>query len=125
MDVQSKTTTYLRTFSQLDCASDESSRRFGLVSGTYLATSPMLLQDFSVISCISQYWTIPGRLGLSKVTSKEAPVIDSFTSHIAGATQFGPNDMTMGALFKSGLDVGIAIDITNEVLTIRFGRVVL
>jgi hypothetical protein len=125
VDVQSKTTTYLRTFSQLDCASDETSRRFGLVSGTYLASSPTLLQDFSVISCIPQYWTIPGRLGLSKVTSKKAPVIDSFTRDVAGATQFGLNNLAMGALFESGLDVGIAIDITNEISTTEFGRVVL
>jgi hypothetical protein len=84
--VQAKTENYLQTFFELGCESDVGSQRFGLVSGTYSASSPTLLQDFSIISCIPQYWTIPGRLELIKPSTKRVPFVSSFVRNITGAT---------------------------------------
>jgi hypothetical protein len=123
--VQARTSTYLRTFTELGCASDVGSRRFGLISGTYSASSPTLLRNFSVISCIPQYWTIPGQLELITLPGKQIPFVGSFTRNATGATQLGSDDAGMGALFESGLDIDLAIDATNAVSTTEFGRILL
>jgi hypothetical protein len=123
--IQAATPIYLRTFSVSGCASDVGDRRFGLVSGNYSALSPTRLKDFSIISCIPQYWTCPGKLLLSTLESKKAPVLVSFTRNTTSESQFGSANKTMGLLFESGLNLTPAIDITDQTLTTEFGRILL
>ena len=87
--VQAKTENYLKTFFELGCGSDVGSQRFSLVLGTYSASSPTLLRDFSIISCIPQYWTISGHLELIQPSTKRIPVIGSFVRNTTDATELG------------------------------------
>jgi hypothetical protein len=102
----------LRTFTEIGGASDTGGRRFGLVSGTYSTSSPTLLRSFSIISCIPQYWKIPGQLELITLPGIQISIVGSFTRNAKGATPLGSDDAGMGTLFESSLDIKVAIDAT-------------
>jgi hypothetical protein len=121
--IQSQTENYLHTFFELSCESDVGNQRFRMVAGTYSASSPTLLQNFSIISCIPQYWKIPGHLELFKSSAEHVPVVNAFVRNTTGAMELGFGGIGMSALFVGGLDIVLALDATSTTSTTEFGRI--
>jgi hypothetical protein len=121
--VQAETENYLQTFFELGCESDVGSQRFGLVSGTYSVSSPTLLQNFSIISCIPHYWTISGQLGMFKPSTKQVPVVSSFIPNATGAAELDIGGIELSTLLVDGLNIVPALDATSTTSTTEFGRI--
>ncbi|KAH6986958.1 hypothetical protein EDB80DRAFT_817618 [Ilyonectria destructans] len=67
---------YFKTTAQIDCSSRASYSRLVFTAATYSSSAPGLLDDISVISCVTGYHQATGILKVSSLTG--SPTIQSF-----------------------------------------------
>ncbi|TKA80724.1 hypothetical protein B0A49_01141 [Cryomyces minteri] len=119
--VSNLTSTYVQTWSTIDCAAKAGYSRPGVLAGLYAADSPDLLSNFTIISCIPSYWMTSGLLS-ANMGSAQAPSVISFAYNDSDVHSTRPD--AMWRIFENGLHEAITIDSTSKFSTTEFGRLI-